>query len=162
MIVRKTILTVAVLLLALAPGVAQAQGGGQGQNAGQNSTITATITTVPALGNVVSAGSGDTSFTINSSTGLVTRSSGLGVRLTSATPRALATVNCSSQGNQCAQAAINGKIGPAGTPTLRARTLTNFTVTMGSAVLASTPTTGSPITFQINAVSSGSNATFYV
>jgi hypothetical protein len=157
---RKNILSLGVLsALALsAPALAQGQNGGGGQNA----TISATITTVPALGNVVSAGHGDTVFTIDPSTGLVTRSSGTGVRLTSGTTRAMVTVTCNASGNQCNQAAVNVKIGPAGSPTSRARTLTNFTVEMGSAVLAVAPTTGSTITFQLSSIGSGSSGTFYV
>src|SRR3954462_8736657 len=97
--VRKIGLSLAMLFALVGAAQAQAQGQGQGQNAGQNSTISATITTVPALGNVVSAASGDSSFTINPSTGVVTRSSGSAVRLTSASTRALVTVSCTSQGN---------------------------------------------------------------
>ncbi len=135
---------------------------GQNGGGGQNATLSATITTVPALGNVVSAASGDTIFTIDPSSGVVTRSSGSGVRLTSATTRALVTITCSANGNQCSQAAVNVKIGPAGSPTLRARTLTNFTVAMGTAVLATAPTTGSTITFQLSSIGNGSSGTFYV
>jgi len=160
--VRKNIFILACGLLPALALAGDAQAQGQNGGGGQNSTISATITTDAALGNVVSAASGDTVFTVDPSTGAVSRSSGSGVRLTSASTRAMVTVSCSGQGNQCSQATINVKIGPAGSPTLRARALTNFTVSMGSATLASTPTTGSTITFQITALSNGGSGTFYV
>jgi len=146
--VRKAVFAVAlgVLSALVLCGSAQAAG-----------SVTGVITTAAALGNVVSAADNtDTIFTVNPSTGMVSRTGGTGLRLTTANTRALVTLTC----NACGKAHVAIKIGPAGTPTLRARTLTNFTVAMGSAVLNTTPTTGSTITFKLNSFTN--TATFYV
>ena len=122
---------------------------------------TVVVTTAAALGNVVSAASGDTTFHIDSSSGTVSRLSGTGIRLTSGNTRALITVGCIS-GILCNNTKVNVKIGDFGSPTLRARALTNFTVTMGSATLSHAPGTGNAISFQLQPIADGTTQTFYV
>lgn len=124
-------------------------------------TYTTSITTAPDLGKVVSAASGDTVFTIDESTGAVTRASGSGVRLATGTTRAAISVRCGNQGS-CNNSTVAVKIGAIGTPTRRARALTRFTVAMGTATLRSGPSGSNPITFTLNAIPRNTTRTFYV
>ena len=124
-------------------------------------TYTTTITTAPDLGKVVSASSGDTVFTVDESTGVVTRTSGGGVRLATGTTRAAISVRCGNQGS-CNNTNVAVKIGAIGAPTKRARALTRFTVDMGTATLRSGPSGTSPITFTLNAIPKNTTRTFYV
>jgi hypothetical protein len=124
-------------------------------------TYTTSVTTAPDLGKVVSASTGDTVFTIDESTGVVTRASGAGVRLTTGTTRAAISVRCGNQGT-CNNTLVAVKIGAIGTPTKRARALTNFTVAMGTATLLTGPSGSSPITFYLAAIPKNTARTFYV
>lgn len=139
----------AVGLWALTAGTAAAQ------------TYTTTITTTPNLGKVVSASTGDTVFTINPSTGVVTRASGAGVRLATGTTRAAVSVRCGNQ-SSCNRNKVNVKVGAIGTPTKRARALTNFTTAMGTATLDSGPSGSNPITFRLGVIPRNSTRTFYI
>lgn len=124
-------------------------------------TYTTSITTAPDLGKVVSAGTGDTVFTVDESTGVVTRASGSGVRLSTGTTRAAISVRCGNQGS-CNSTVVAVKIGAIGTPTKRARALTRFTVDMGTATLRSGPSGSSPINFTLAAIPKNTTQTFYV
>ncbi|MEO8115454.1 MAG: DUF4402 domain-containing protein [Phenylobacterium sp.] len=115
----------------------------------------------PNLGLVASATSGDTVFTIASSTGAVTKASGNGARISTGTTRATVTVTCGNQ-NQCNSTDVDVKIGVVGTPTNRARALTNFNVAMGTATLSGSVTGTSPITFRIGPIGKNSSKSFFV
>jgi hypothetical protein len=121
---------------------------------------------VPNVGTVVNGASGDTVLRVTPA-GAVTVQSGTGTRVTTGgvtTP--LVTVHC-TDGNgsskACAGKLVSVKIG-AGSATLPARTMSNFTVAMGTAsasgAVPGTPNTS--LSFKINAVPSGGTRTFSV
>jgi hypothetical protein len=112
------------------------------------------------IGSIVSAPNGDTVFQISPSTGIVTKQSGNGVRLSTGTARSLVTVYCDSK--TCDKQTLKVEVGDVGTPTNRARALTNFTAAAGTASLG--PVTGTnPITFSTTtAIRSRNSLTFYI
>jgi len=112
------------------------------------------------IGSVVSAPNSDTVFRIAPSTGLVSNVSGSGVRLSTGTTRSLVTIYCDSR--TCDRQMLKVEVGAAGTPTNRAKTLSNFTVADGTATLG--PVTGTdPITFSTTtAIRSRNTLTFYI
>jgi hypothetical protein len=113
------------------------------------------------IGNVVSAPSTDTVFRISASTGLVTKQSGDGVRLSTGTTRSLVTVYCQPK-TDCDRQTLKIEVGNIGTPTNRARALTNFTAESGTATITA-PTGTDPITFSTtNAIRSRDTQTFYI
>ena len=114
----------------------------------------------PDLGNVVSAASGDTVFRVSAGTGTVTRISGNGTRLGTATTRALVTVSCPT--GVCRNNNINVRIGSIGAPTARAGQLTNFTVSGATATIVAGPSGTNPIDFTIGPMGSSGTATFWV
>lgn len=115
----------------------------------------------PNLGTVVSsANAPDTVWRIDPSTQAVTQQAGGGaVRLSTNLTRATVTVSC--VGGGCSSGTVNVHVGTLGTPTNRARKLTNLTVAMGSATLKSTVTGSDPLAFTIDKIGS-SPKTFYV
>jgi hypothetical protein len=123
-------------------------------------TYAVSITSGAALGNVVSGASGDTTFDIAAATGTVTRLSGSGVRTGSGATRATVQVSCS--GILCGLRTVNIRIGSAGSPTRRARALSDFDISMGTASLAIAASGTNPVSFTINAIPNGGNRTFYV
>jgi hypothetical protein len=142
---------VAVLAFAIATsaaGLARAQ------------TYSVNVTSSAALGNVVSGASGDTTFDLAAATGTVTRLSGSGVRTGSGSARATVQVSCS--GLLCGLRTVNIRLGSTGSPTRRARALSDFDVAMGTASLATAASGTNPVSFTINAVPNGGNRTFYV
>ncbi|MFC3711866.1 DUF4402 domain-containing protein [Sphingoaurantiacus capsulatus] len=125
-------------------------------------TIAIQSITALALGNVAAATSGLTTFTINPSTGAVTKTGG-GARITTTTPvRFTVTVRCTGTVAQCDGATVNVRVGNTGTSTLRADPMVNFTVASGTATLVSAPAAGSPISFQLQPIGRNVNKTFFV
>ena len=113
------------------------------------------------IGNIVSAPSTDTIFRISATTGLVTKLSGDGVRLSTGTTRSLVTIYCEPK-TGCDRQTLNVEIGSIGTPTNRARALTNFTAESGTATITA-PTGTNPISFSTtNAIRSRDTQTFYI
>jgi hypothetical protein len=141
--------------LAAAAAVALTAGAASAQ------TYTVSISSPPDLGKVVSAASGDTVFSIDPATGAVTRESGTGLRLANTAIRAMVSVTCGGQ-NSCNGAYPVVKIGSIGSPTRRARALTNFTVAMGTATIAGGPTGSNPMLVGLNPIPKYSTRTFYV
>jgi hypothetical protein len=123
-------------------------------------TYSVNVTSSAALGNVVSGASGDTTFDLAAATGTVTRLSGSGVRTGSGSARATVQVSCS--GLLCGLRTVNIRLGSTGSPTRRARALSDFDVAMGTASLATAASGTNPVSFTINAVPNGGNRTFYV
>lgn len=122
---------------------------------------TVTITTAPNLGKVVSAGSGDTVFTIDPATGLVSRSSGAGVRVSTTTTRAAVSIKCTDT-SACNTTYVVVKVGPIGSPTRRARALTNFTAQMNTAVETLPPVGADPMYLGLKPIPQNTTQTFYV
>ena len=124
---------------------------------------TVTVTSAPDLGKVVSAGSGDTVFTINPASGVVTRSSGSGVRLTTSSTRAAVSIKCGNY-YACNTTYVEVIVGSIGSPTRRAETLNNFTAAMNSATLASggDPQGTNPMGFGLNPIPMNTTKTFYL
>ena len=130
--------------------------------AAAQATISIQSITALAIGNVAAATTGVTTFTVNPSTGAVTKTGG-GARITTTTPvRFTVTVRCTGTVAECDAAVVNVRVGATGTPTNRADPLEDFTVAAGTATLVSTPAAGSPISFQLNPIGRNSNKTFYI
>jgi len=124
-------------------------------------TYTVTVTT-PDLGKITSGATGDTVLRIDSTSGNVTVVSGTGVRTGVGSARALVTIKCTGSNGACNKD-INFKLGPTGSPIGRARTLSHVLVSMGSAVLTSTPNgAGGNISFSIGPVGLNGAKTFWV
>lgn len=136
------------LVLILVPGGARAQ------------SYTVSISGQPDLGTVVT-GSGNSTFDISTS-GTITRVSGTATASASVTTAPVVTVSCSGSTSGCRNANVNVVIAATGTPTRRAGSLTNFTVTMGSAVLVTAPSGTNPVSFTIQPVPAGSSRSFTV
>ena len=143
--------TLAAAVIATAPVTAAAQ----------TFSVTSITPSTPDLANVVSAPTGDTVFTVTASTGAVTITSGSGVRLSSGSTRATVVVACGNQA-ACNSSDARIRVGSIGSPTGRARALTNFNVAAGTATIASGPTGTDPIDFQVGPIGRNLNKTFYV
>ncbi len=135
----------------------------QGLAAGAHaSTYTVTISPNIDIGVVTSAATGDTVFRIDPNTGNVSTLSGGGVRNTAGGSRAMVTVACQAQvANDCTKI-VNVKLGVAGAPTKRARSLVRIVFALGTAVLSGSPgAPGSP-NFSIAAIGPNASKTFWV
>jgi hypothetical protein len=117
-----------------------------------------------ALGNMVSAPTGDTVFRIDPDTGEVTRLSGTGTRMSAAAARAMITVRCSKGGKAllCNSERASVQIGAVGSATGRARSLANLTVAAGTAAVSAPKKGGNPLHFTLGPLGEGGSATFYV
>lgn len=115
----------------------------------------------PELGNVLSATSGDTVFRVHSSDGSVEVVSGTGRSLGIVNTRAEVEVSCGNS-TACDTTPIDITIASMGSPSRRARALTNFNVTPGTAVFQTTPTGSNPLIFRIAPVGKRKRKTFYV
>jgi hypothetical protein len=114
----------------------------------------------PNLGEVASAASGNTTYRISASSGAISKISGSGARVSIGSSRATVTISCGNSGS-CNTKDVNVRIG-AGSTSGRGRSLTNFTVAMGTAVLETAPTGTNPISFQIGPIGRNNSKTFYV
>jgi hypothetical protein len=125
------------------------------------SSYTVTVTT-PDLGKITAGATGDTVFRIDSASGNTTVISGTGVRTGVGSVRALVTIQCTGSNGNCNKD-LNVRVGTIGSPIGRARTLTHLAVTMGTAVLTSTPNGGpGVITFSIGPIGLNASKTFWV
>lgn len=129
--------------------------------ASQNISVQSVQAPAPDLGKVVSATSGDTTFVVSASTGSVTKASGGGARVSTGSTRSLVTLACGGIGF-CNVREVTVTISSIGSPSGRARSLTNFTVAEGTADIISGPTGTNPITFVIAPIGRDSTATFWV
>lgn len=127
----------------------------------QNATIQSLESPAPTLGNVVSAFTGDTVYTVSPSSGVVTKTSGTGYRLATGTTRVLVTVHCSQVGS-CKNQNAYVQVGSIGSPTGRAGAVTNFTVHPVTAVLVGSPSGTNPMTFMIQPIGQDSTKSFYI
>jgi hypothetical protein len=127
----------------------------------QTLTVQSITPSTPNLGNVVSAPTGDTVFTVAASTGNVTRLSGTGVRLTTGTTRATVTIACGNQ-NACNSTNVAVRIGSVGTPTGRAGALTAFTVSAGTATIVTAPSGSNPINLTLGPIGRSLTKTIFV
>lgn len=117
------------------------------------------------LQSVAAAASGDTVFRINPATGVVTVQSGAGRRLSTSSVKSQATLTCKpsrASDDACTTANVPIRIGTIGPLIGRARALTNFTVSMGTATIAAPPTGTSPISFQLAPPGNNTSRTFFI
>lgn len=116
-----------------------------------------------SLGKVAAAAAGDTRFQVAPAGGLVTKLSGNGVRVSPGTGNVLVTVSCGNSGF-CNSQNMLVTIAQTGTATNRAHALENFTVSSSgaSATIATTPTTGNSISFEIGPIGRNSSKTFFI
>jgi len=127
----------------------------------QTYTVSSITANTPSLGNVVSATTGDTIFTVTASSGAVTRASGTGVRVSTGTTRATVTVNCGNF-SSCTSTNVDVRVGSIGTPTGRAKSLTSFNIAMGTATLVTAASGTNPISFRLGPIPRSGSRTFYV
>ena len=129
-------------------------------------TFNVTVTTAANLGNVVSAYTGSTIFTVNPVDGTMTRS-GSAVRLSTGDARAKITVTCVLGGGENSSDCDTNRpliYISAGAATNRAGPLNNFTVSLISDSFDHNPTTGSSINFALQPITAhgGTSAQFYL
>ncbi|WP_423140761.1 DUF4402 domain-containing protein [Parablastomonas sp. CN1-191] len=126
-------------------------------------TYTVTSVSNTDLGTIAAAANGTTVFTVDASTGVVTKKSGNGARISATTTRSLITISCNTPGN-CSNDTPKITIAPTGSPTNRANSLTNFTlsVTGATATIVTQPGTGNSITATLAAIPKGLSRTIYV
>ena len=117
------------------------------------------------LGSVAAGASGDTVFRISASTGAVSVQSGGGRRISTAGARGQVTVTCKpgrSGDTRCQTDNISIRAGAIGALTGRARALSNFTVTMGTATIIGPPTGTNPVSFQLAPLGDNAPRTFFI
>ena len=117
------------------------------------------------LQSVATAATGDTVFRINPATGAVTVQSGGGRRLSTSSARSQVNVTCKptkAGDDLCNTANVRIQIGTIGALIGRARALTKFTVTLGTATLAVPPTGTNPISFELAPPGTAGGKTFFV
>lgn len=117
----------------------------------------------PDINKVVSAASGDTTFTIAANSGSVSVASGLGYRVSPGSSQIVVTVTCPNVG-ACDNKQVNVTVSATGSPTKRAKSLTKFTVANGSATVVTPPgvTGTNPITFSLNPIGKNGSKYFYL
>ncbi len=130
--------------------------------AAQTMSVQAITANTPNLANVASAASGDTIFSVDPSTGTITRLSGAGTRTSTTASRARVTVRCTGTAALCDSTRLNVRIGNSGSPTGRLAALSSFSVSSGTATILSPPAPGNPISFQIEPIGRNSNKTFWL
>jgi len=129
-------------------------------------TFTVTITTAPNLGNVVSAYTGSTIFTVDPAVGTVSKS-GSAVRLSTGDARAKITITCvlgnGENANDCSAYPVLVYV-TAGAKTNRVGALDNFTVSLITDTFDHNPTTGNAINFALQPINQHglTNAQFWL
>lgn len=107
---------------------------------------------------VASDASGDTVFTINASSGLVTRNSGQGGRVSTNAANATVTISCGNT-NNCNTSVPHVRVGSAGSPTGRLGGITAFNVASGTATVSNI-SGSNPVTFRLTPIGKNSSKTF--
>ncbi|MDO9489138.1 MAG: DUF4402 domain-containing protein [Sphingomonadaceae bacterium] len=130
--------------------------------AAQTMSVQAITANTPNLANVASAASGDTLFSVDPSTGSITKLSGAGTRTSTATSRARVTVRCTGTAALCDSTRLRVRISNSGSPSGRLAALTSFSVSSGTATILSPPAPSNVIDFLIEPVGRNSNKTFWV
>jgi hypothetical protein len=146
---RSLVFAVSVLALSLAATAARANG-----------LSVSTITPIE-LGTVIAAPTGATVFSIDESTGTVTRISGSGVRTTSGSTRSLVTIACGTD-STCGNDKVYVRVGSVGVNVNRGGDLTNFTMAMHSGKKSSGPSGSNPVSFVLDPIGKNDTASFYV
>lgn len=125
-------------------------------------TYTITSITTTDLGNVAAAASGSTVFRVDPGTGIVTKVSGNGARISTASTRSLITIACGNQ-NACNTDTPKLVIAQTGTPTNRANAATNFTLstTGATGTINTAPGTGNTITATLGPIGKNLSKTIY-
>lgn len=114
-----------------------------------------------SMGNVASAVTGQTTFRISSSTGVVAVQSGSGGRISTGAAQVTVTVSCGNQA-ACATDRPIVTINSSGSLVGRAAALTNFTATAGTATFFSGPTGTNPVTITLNPIGQNANKSFTI
>jgi hypothetical protein len=115
------------------------------------------------FGNVAAASTGQTILRASPATGAVTAVSGAGARISSGMVRSLVTIACAGP-PACNSNNALVTISTTGTPTNRAAVLQRFDISVSGATgtLATTPTAGVPISFQLGPIGRNSSKTFWL
>lgn len=136
----------ALALLAATPAAAQ--------------TFSASVSSGPNLGNVVTANTSATTFRFDAN-GAVTRLSGSAVRASSGTVRGLVEIACSGNGNVCSGAVSKVRIGSIGSPTGKVGSMSNFTVAIASGGTITGVTGTNPVEFTLTQSNKNKQPTVY-
>jgi hypothetical protein len=126
------------------------------------SVYTVTVTTNVDLGTITSSATGDTVFRADPNTGAITTVTGTATRSGAATGRALVTIHCAGTAGVDCIKTVNVQIGPVGSASGRARTLSRLLFAMGTATLAGSPGSPASGTFTISAIGANASKTFFV
>lgn len=129
----------------------------------QAQTFSVSSVDAVAVGNVAAGAIGETVLRLDPATGVVSRITGSGDRLSTVSARSLVTIACRT-GTNCNSSRALVTISTVGTPTGRALALRNFTVSTAgaSASLATLPGTGSSISFNLSPIGLNQSKTFWV
>jgi len=117
------------------------------------------------LQEVSTAAVGDTVFRVSPSTGAVTVVTGAGRRLATSSARAQVSITCRparGSDNKCKDDNVTVKIGTVGVLVGRARALTNFTVSSGTATIVGVPSGTNPLTVVLAPLDNNSAKTFSI
>jgi len=126
------------------------------------SVYTVTVTTNVDLGTITASATGDTVFRADPNTGAITTVSGTATRSGAATGRAQVTIHCAGTAGVDCIKTVNVKIGPVGSASGRARTLSRLLFAMGTATLAGSPGAPASGTFTISPIGANASKTFFV
>ena len=128
-------------------------------------TYTVNVTGGLDLQLVASAASGDTVFRTSPATGAVSVQSGAGKRLSTSSVRAQVSIVCRearATETKCTDDNLAIRIGTLGPVSGRARALTNFTVSMGTATILGPPSGSNPLAFTLAPLGNNTPKTFFV
>lgn len=124
-------------------------------------TFTYAITSSkPNLGDVSSGDSGDTVFDVSSS-GVITKVSGTGSRISTGTSVATVTITCNNN-NGCNSATISVTITATGSQIGRAGVLSDFDVGGGNAAITNEVIGANSTTFKVGAIGKSNSKTFNI
>jgi hypothetical protein len=126
------------------------------------STYTVTVSPNIDIGTVTSGTVGDTLFRIDPNSGGVTVLSGSGLRSGAGTTRAMVTIACQAVAPGDCTKTVNVRLGVAGSPTKRARSLVRIVFALGTATLAGSPGAPGAPTFTIGAIGPNASKTFWI
>lgn len=143
MILRAFLLAIALLCA----GTARAQ------------TYSVNSITDGAMGDIVSAPSGPSTFRASSSSGAVTRQSGNAVRISGGSVNSVITISCTGS-NLCNSASVYVTLALAGTPTGRLDDIPSVNLTNGTATITSAFSAGSYIVINLNPIPRNTSRTF--
>lgn len=116
-----------------------------------------------AIGTVAAASTGVTTFTVDPATGIVTKKTGNGARVSVGNTRSLITISCGNQ-NNCDSDNPKLRISQTGSPANRANALTNFALSVSGATgtIVTPGNSGNSVTVTLGPIGKNLSKTIYV